>query len=134
MAVSQSRENDGRQAASTRAARADPTATDKEDEKSIVEVARDRLVGKRDATAWPFDDVGLGKEIVLLERQIHPGHELTRMLPGCEANRRMRTRVSGGVGGAGVSPAPTRLSRPPRYAHVVVNHLVVGEFGLVLSA
>src|SRR5450755_2838952 len=28
--------------------------------------------------------------------------------PGCDANRRMRTRTSGGVGGAGVSPAPTR--------------------------
>ncbi len=28
--------------------------------------------------------------------------------PGCQANRRMRTRTSGGVGGAGVSPAPTR--------------------------
>ena len=30
--------------------------------------------------------------------------------PGCDANRRMRTRTSGGVGGAGVSPAPTRFS------------------------
>ena len=30
--------------------------------------------------------------------------------PGREANRRMRTRMSGGVGGAGVSPAPTRFS------------------------
>jgi hypothetical protein len=29
-------------------------------------------------------------------------------IPGCDANRRMRTRTSGGVGGAGVSPAPTR--------------------------
>src|SRR5512144_3226193 len=29
-------------------------------------------------------------------------------LPGCDANRRMRTRTSGGVGGAGVSPAPTQ--------------------------
>ena len=29
--------------------------------------------------------------------------------PGRDANRRMRTRTSGGVGGAGVSPAPTRL-------------------------
>jgi hypothetical protein len=28
---------------------------------------------------------------------------------GCQANRRMRTRTSGGVGGAGVSPAPTRF-------------------------
>src|SRR5450755_907426 len=28
--------------------------------------------------------------------------------PGCQANRRMRTRTPGGVGGAGVSPAPTR--------------------------
>ena len=32
-------------------------------------------------------------------------------LPGCRANRRMRTRTSGGVGGAGVSPAPTRSRR-----------------------
>ena len=31
--------------------------------------------------------------------------------PGCQANRRMRTRTSGGVGGAGVSPAPTRSIR-----------------------
>jgi CO/xanthine dehydrogenase Mo-binding subunit len=30
--------------------------------------------------------------------------------PGRDANRRMRTRTSGGVGEAGVSPAPTRLS------------------------
>ncbi len=29
--------------------------------------------------------------------------------PGCDANRRMRTRTSGGVGGAGLSPAPTRF-------------------------
>jgi group II intron reverse transcriptase/maturase len=29
---------------------------------------------------------------------------------GCDAIRRMRTRTSGGVGGAGVSPAPTRSS------------------------
>jgi RNA-directed DNA polymerase len=29
--------------------------------------------------------------------------------PGRDANRRMRTRMSGGVGGAGVSPAPTRF-------------------------
>ena len=28
--------------------------------------------------------------------------------PGRDANRQMRTRMSGGVGGAGVSPAPTR--------------------------
>ena len=28
--------------------------------------------------------------------------------PGCQANRRMRTRTSGGVRGTGVSPAPTR--------------------------
>jgi hypothetical protein len=28
--------------------------------------------------------------------------------PGSDANRRMRTRTSGGVGGAGVNPAPTR--------------------------
>ena len=37
---------------------------------------------------------------------------IPRSLPsasGCSANRRMRTRMSGGVGGAGVSPAPTRL-------------------------
>src|SRR5436190_10191266 len=30
--------------------------------------------------------------------------------PGCDANRRMRTRTSGGVGGARVSLAPTRLT------------------------
>jgi hypothetical protein len=46
--------------------------------------------------------------------------------PGCDANRRMRTRTPGGVGGAGVSPAPTRfwaareassadLARPPEF-------------------
>src|ERR1700681_1895782 len=29
-------------------------------------------------------------------------------LPGCQANRPVRTRTPGGVGGAGVSPAPTR--------------------------
>ena len=33
--------------------------------------------------------------------------------PGCNANRRMRTRTSGGVGGAGVSPAPTRSIEVP---------------------
>src|SRR6478672_11644500 len=32
-------------------------------------------------------------------------------LPGCQANRRMRTRTSGGVGGARVSLAPTRSPR-----------------------
>jgi Galactokinase galactose-binding signature/GHMP kinases N terminal domain len=44
-----------------------------------------------------------------------PPARLQRSLPpspGRDANRRMRTRTSGGVGGAGVSPAPTRLSRP----------------------
>ena len=35
-------------------------------------------------------------------------------LPGCQANRRMRTRTSGGVGGAGVSPAPTRSTPTTR--------------------
>jgi hypothetical protein len=30
-------------------------------------------------------------------------------LPGCIANRPVRTRTPGGVGGAGVSPAPTRF-------------------------
>ena len=40
--------------------------------------------------------------------------------PGRNANRRMRTRTSGGVGGAGVSPAPTRsiennTCHPARY-------------------
>ena len=34
--------------------------------------------------------------------------------PGCQANRRMRTRTSGGVRGAGVSPAPTRSSASNR--------------------
>ena len=37
-------------------------------------------------------------------------------LPGCQANRRMRTRTSGGVGGAGVSPAPTRSRETHRTA------------------
>jgi hypothetical protein len=32
-------------------------------------------------------------------------------LPGRNANRRMRTRKSGGVEGAGVSPAPTQFMR-----------------------
>src|SRR5438045_2594508 len=36
-------------------------------------------------------------------------HPFPPPFPGCNANRRMRTRMSGGVGGAGVSPAPTRL-------------------------
>jgi hypothetical protein len=34
-----------------------------------------------------------------------------RGLWACRANRRMRTRTSGGVGGARVSPAPTRSGR-----------------------
>ena len=39
-----------------------------------------------------------------------------RRFRGCDANRRMLTRTSGGVGGAGVSPAPTRSTRGPRLA------------------
>jgi hypothetical protein len=45
--------------------------------------------------------------------QPRPAH-IHRQLPsppGCRANRPMRTRTSGGVGGAGVSPAPTRWWR-----------------------
>jgi RNA-directed DNA polymerase len=50
----------------------------------------------------------------LLDQPRPPG--IPRSLPpfpGCNANRRMRTRMSGGVRGAGVSPAPTRLRRSP---------------------
>ena len=36
-------------------------------------------------------------------------HRSLPPFPGRNANRRMRTRMSGGVGGAGVSPAPTRF-------------------------
>ena len=42
-----------------------------------------------------------------------PASRIQRSLPpfpGCNANRRVWTRMPGGVGGAGVSPAPTRFS------------------------
>jgi hypothetical protein len=39
---------------------------------------------------------------------------------GHNANRRMRTRMSGGVGGAGMSPAPTRLL-PVRQAQLLLH-------------
>ena len=54
-------------------------------------------------------------------------------LPGCQANRRMRTRTSGGVGGAGVSPAPTRFRglasgrRQPLGPGLQPAHLILGE-------
>jgi hypothetical protein len=54
--------------------------------------------------------------------------------PGCIANRRMRTRTSGGVGGAGVSPAPTRSILLGWLARDEVPNCVAGricERGLV---
>jgi hypothetical protein len=45
------------------------------------------------------------------EPSLSPAPKMSDLHPawGCSANRRMRARMSGGVGGAGVSPAPTRL-------------------------
>ena len=40
---------------------------------------------------------------------------------GRSANRRMRTRMSGGVGGAGASPAPIRFSTASDPARSVVT-------------
>src|SRR6516225_4138 len=48
----------------------------------------------------------------LLDRPRPAGfHHSVSPFQGRNANRRMRTRTSGGVGGAGVSPAPTRSTR-----------------------
>jgi hypothetical protein len=55
--------------------------------------------------------------------------------PSVRAGRDPDAATENSSRGRGSPPvrAPS-LSRPPRYADVVVNHLVVGEFGLVLSA
>src|SRR6266540_874551 len=78
--------------------------------------------------AWQSPRVGQHQQGTLADRRLlDPLHDpdpgllgtprpsgIPRSLPpfpGRDANRRMRTRMSGGVGGAGVSPAPTRFSR-----------------------
>src|SRR5215210_2731241 len=83
--------------------------------------------------AWQGPPVGQHQQRTLAHRRLldpdhHPDQgildqprpaRIPRPLPpfpGRDANRRMRTRMSGGVGGAGVSPAPTRFAvcEPPR--------------------